>query len=84
MIDWFPEFSPLLPETVEYCRDAMDAAIGADAAILITEWNEFRAISPVRLRDTMSGRVLVDLRNAWDPTAMRQAGFEYHGIGRAG
>jgi UDPglucose 6-dehydrogenase len=73
---------PLLPESVTYCRDAMDAASGADAVVLITEWNEFRALSPTRLRDTMRGRVLVDFRNAWDPVAMRQAGFDYQGIGR--
>jgi UDPglucose 6-dehydrogenase len=73
---------PLLPESVAYCRDALDAASGADAVILITEWNEFRALSPVRLKDAMRGLVLVDLRNAWDPIAMRQAGFDYNGIGR--
>jgi UDPglucose 6-dehydrogenase len=72
----------LLPESVTYCRDALDVAAGADAVVLVTEWNEFRALSPARLRDTMRGQVLVDLRNAWDPIAMRQAGFEYHGIGR--
>ena len=75
---------PLLPESIVYCRDALDAAAGADAVVLITEWNEFRALSPVRLRDAMRGLVLVDLRNAWDPIAMRQAGFDYHGIGRPG
>ncbi len=75
---------PLLPETVTWCRDALDAAAGADAVVLVTEWNEFRAISPVRLREAMRGRVLVDLRNAWDPIAMRQAGFDYQGIGRPG
>ena len=75
---------PLLPEAVVYCRDALDAAAGADAVVLVTEWNEFRALSPARLRETMRGAVLVDLRNAWDPVAMRQAGFAYHGIGRAG
>jgi len=73
-----------MPESVTWCRDALDAAAGADAVVLITEWNEFRALSPVRLRDTMRGRVLVDLRNAWDPVAMRQAGFDYQGIGRPG
>jgi UDPglucose 6-dehydrogenase len=56
---------------------------GADALVVITEWNEFRALSPVRLREAMRGRVLVDLRNIYDPIAMRQAGFDYHGIGRA-
>src|SRR3954471_4402392 len=74
---------PLLPESVIYCKDAMDAAAGADALVLITEWNEFRALSPERLGDAMRGRVLVDLRNVYDPVAMREYGFSYHGIGRA-
>ena len=47
---------PMLPECVTYCRDAFDAAKGADALVLITEWNEFRALSPTRLRDSMRGR----------------------------
>ena len=53
-----------------------------DALVLITEWNEFRALSPTRLRDAMRGTVLVDLRNVYDPVAMRQAGFHYHCVGR--
>jgi UDPglucose 6-dehydrogenase len=73
---------PLLPEGVRYCRDAFDAAEGADALVLITEWNEFRALNPARLRATMRGHVLVDLRNVYDPVAMRQAGFDYHCVGR--
>jgi UDPglucose 6-dehydrogenase len=73
---------PLLPDGITYCRDALDAAAGADALVLITEWNEFRAIAPIRLRDAMRGRVMVDLRNVYDPVAMRRAGFAYHGIGR--
>jgi UDPglucose 6-dehydrogenase len=73
---------PLLPDSVQYCTDALDAAAGADALVLITEWNEFRALSPARLADAMRGRVLVDLRNVYDPVAMRQAGFSYHAVGR--
>jgi UDPglucose 6-dehydrogenase len=73
---------PLLPPGVVYCRDAMDAVTGADALVVITEWNEFRALSPARLRGAMQGGVLVDLRNVYDPVAMSQAGFEYHSIGR--
>jgi UDPglucose 6-dehydrogenase len=73
---------PLLPETVTFCRDAPDAAEGADALVLVTEWNEFRALAPERLAAAMRGRVLVDLRNVYDPAAMRAAGFAYHGIGR--
>ncbi|MFI5338126.1 MAG: UDP-glucose 6-dehydrogenase, partial [Opitutales bacterium] len=46
--------------------------------------NEFRALSPARLRATMRGKVLVDLRNIYEPAAMTQAGFAYQAIGRAG
>jgi UDPglucose 6-dehydrogenase len=73
----------LLPDTVVYCRDALDAASGADAVVVVTEWNEFRAISPARLRSVMRGDVVVDLRNVWDPVAFRQVGFQYSGIGKA-
>ena len=65
-----------------YCTDALDAARGADALILVTEWNEFRAISPSRLKELMKGRVIVDLRNVYDPAAMAEAGMDYSSIGR--
>jgi UDPglucose 6-dehydrogenase len=73
---------PLLPEAVEYAANALDAAEGADALVLLTEWNEFRALSPARLKRAMRGNVLLDLRNAWDPEAMRAAGFRYRSVGR--
>jgi UDPglucose 6-dehydrogenase len=75
---------PLLPEGITFCRNALDAAEGADALIVVTEWNEFRALAPERLAAAMRGRVLVDLRNVYDPAAMQGAGFAYHGIGRPG
>lgn len=75
---------PLLPADVTYCRDAPDAASGADILVLVTEWNEFRALAPARLASAMRGRVVVDLRNVYDPSAMRAAGFEYQCIGRPG
>jgi UDPglucose 6-dehydrogenase len=74
---------PLLPDSVEYTGSALDAADGADALVLLTEWNEFRALSPERLRAAMAGNVAVDLRNVYEPEAMREAGFRYHSIGRA-
>ena len=73
---------PLLPAAVTYCKDTMEAVTGADALLLITEWNEFRALSPSRLRAAMRGDVLVDLRNVYDPAAMRGVGFAYYGVGR--
>ncbi len=73
---------PLLPDGVRYCRNAMDAVTGADVLVVVTEWNEFRALSPASLKAAMRGDVVVDLRNVYDPEAMRQAGFAYHSIGR--
>jgi UDPglucose 6-dehydrogenase len=75
---------PALPSEVIYCRDALDAATEADALVLITEWNEFRALSPPQLATAMHGRIVVDLRNVYDPDAMCQAGFHYVGVGRRG
>ena len=72
----------LLPSSVEYCRDALHAAHGADVLIVATEWNEFRAISPQRLEEAMTGKVIIDLRNIWDPKIMRSLGFTYSSIGR--
>jgi UDPglucose 6-dehydrogenase len=74
---------PMLPLSVEYASDAAAAVRGADALVLITEWNEFRSLSPARLSALMRGHVIVDLRNVFDPLGMRAAGFAYHGIGRA-
>lgn len=73
---------PLLPASVIYCMDAFDAARDADALVVITEWNEFRALTPERLRELMAGNTIVDLRNIYDPAAMRRVGMRYSSIGR--
>ncbi len=75
---------PLLPDSVMYCPEAMRAVDGADILLLLTEWNEFRALAPTGLRAAMRGNVVVDLRNIYDPGAMRAAGFMYVGVGRPG
>jgi len=73
----------VLPAGVQWAENALDAAQGADALVLITEWNEFRAISPEKLKAAMAGNVVCDLRNVWDPAQMREEGFDYSSIGRA-
>lgn len=73
---------PLLPPDITYCADAGSTLHGADALVVVTEWNEFRAIPPARIRAALRGDVVVDLRNVFDPKAMRAAGLRYHGIGR--
>lgn len=73
----------LLPNDVVFASDATQALTQADALVLVTEWNEFRALAPAHLKALMRGNVVVDLRNVFDPKALRNAGFAYHGIGRA-
>jgi len=72
---------PLLPASVKYAADAPAAATGADGVVLVTEWNEFRSLGP-KLAQVMRGKIVVDLRNVFDPVAMKAAGFAYSGIGR--
>ena len=73
---------PMLPASAVFCSDALDAVRDADALVLVTEWNEFRALSPERLKQLMRGTLVMDLRNVFDPVTMAAAGLDYHGIGR--
>ena len=75
------EARPLLPD-VEFCRDAYDAMTGADAVVVLTEWNEFRALDPARMKNLLRHPVMVDLRNIYDPAAMQVAGIDYSCVGR--
>ncbi len=70
-----------LPE-VEYTRDSYDLAEGADALVVVTEWNEFRRLDLGRVKASMRRPVFVDGRNIYDPKVMRDLGFTYRGIGR--
>jgi UDPglucose 6-dehydrogenase len=67
---------------VEWCESALDAAEGADVLVVLTEWNEFRALDLKRVRQAMIGNVLVDLRNMYPEALAQKAGFIYYGIGR--
>ena len=72
----------VLPAVVEYGNSAYDAAKGADAVVLVTEWNEFKFLNLERLHGVMRRPVVVDGRNLWPPERMRRLGFEYYSIGR--
>jgi UDPglucose 6-dehydrogenase len=71
----------ILPD-VEYRRNAQGVARGADALVVVTEWNEFRQLDLVKLKRLMRRPVVVDGRNIYDPDEMRRLGFVYRGIGR--
>ncbi|OGS03882.1 MAG: UDP-glucose 6-dehydrogenase [Elusimicrobia bacterium RIFCSPLOWO2_12_FULL_59_9] len=70
-----------LPD-VDYRTDACSAAEGADAVVLITEWNQFRNLDLEKIKGLMRRPILVDLRNVYEPERVRALGFEYHGVGR--
>jgi len=67
---------------ITYCDDTYSTLTGADCAVIITEWNEFRALDISRMKSLLAKPVVVDLRNVWDPAEMRDAGFTYISIGR--
>ena len=71
---------PLMPN-VTYCEDAYDCAAGAEALVIVTEWDQFRALDLGRLAKIMASPVLVDLRNIYRPDYARQRGFKYVGVG---
>jgi UDPglucose 6-dehydrogenase len=71
----------VLPK-IDYAPFAENVADGADALVIVTEWDEFRALDLDDLAARMRGRTLVDLRNVWDPQEAERAGFIYVGVGR--
>jgi len=76
------EARPMLPAAVTFCATASACLDNADAAVLVTEWNEFRALTPASFETAMVGNVIVDLRNVYEPEVMRAAGLRYSSIGR--
>jgi UDPglucose 6-dehydrogenase len=72
---------PLLPG-VAWCKNALEAVEGADVTVIVTEWNELRALDLDRIKAAMRGDVLLDLRNIYLPAQASAAGFAYASIGR--
>jgi len=67
---------------IDLCRDAYEAIDGADAVVIITEWNEFRALDLERVRSLLKTPLMIDLRNIYRPQQMAEAGFRYISVGR--
>jgi len=76
------EAKKLLPADVEYLDSPYEAAKGADAVIILTEWNQFRALDIQRLKKAMQGNLFADLRNIYDRELLEKAGFTYIAVGR--
>lgn len=71
-----------LIEGVVWCRDSYNAMEGADALVILTEWNEFRALDLERARGLLKAPLIVDLRNVYEPHEVAAAGFRYVSVGR--
>jgi len=67
---------------IEFADDAYAAADGADALVIVTEWDEFRALDLEKIAELLRGKVLVDLRNVYDRYEAEEAGLTYYGVGR--
>ena len=81
-----PKAMPVLKaqmNSIEYCQDPYAVATGADALLVVTEWDEFRQLDLDRIKGLMRRPVIVDGRNIFDPKAMRDRGFVYRGVGRS-
>jgi len=72
---------PLLPN-IDMVGSAYDVAAGADALVVVTEWNEFKQLDLEKLRDSMKSPIILDGRNLYDPEKMTELGFTYRGMGR--
>lgn len=72
----------VFPKSVAYAKSAYEAAQGADAAVILTEWNEFQQLDLVQLAQGLKTRVLFDGRNIYEPLRVKELGFMYYGVGR--
>jgi len=75
------ETQELIPG-IKYCRDSYDAAKGANALVIMTEWNQFRNLDLDRIRKLLKEPYFFDLRNVYDPRKLREKGFKYFCVGR--
>ncbi|MCJ7644646.1 MAG: UDP-glucose/GDP-mannose dehydrogenase family protein [Candidatus Aminicenantes bacterium] len=80
-MDNMKEVFPGSPQVV-YCEDPFQAALDANALLVITEWAEFRTLDLARIKDIMANPIIVDGRNMFEPGSVRKLGFEYYSVGR--
>ena len=71
-----------LPDAVHYCDDMYEVCTGADAVVVLTEWNAYRGMDLARVKRSLKGTVLIDLRNVYERATLEDMGFSYHCIGR--
>jgi UDPglucose 6-dehydrogenase len=68
---------------IEYGKDANEVAKGADALVILTEWNQFRNLDLKQLKGIMKTPIMIDTRNIYEPARMQEMGFKYVSVGRS-
>lgn len=76
------EHAKVLIKDAVFCPDVFEAVRGADAAVFVTEWNEFRDLDLEKVKSLLKSPIIVDCRNIYEPRRMRDLGFKYHSVGR--
>jgi len=76
------EAKTLLPKSIQFVDNMESAVVGADAVVIMTEWNQYRGLDLEKIRGSMKGDVFVDLRNVYEPILMEEHGFKYTCVGR--
>lgn len=77
------EAQKYLPDEVIYTKNAYEACSGADAVVLMTEWNQYRSLDLDKIKKLLNTPIFIDLRNVYDPETMKRLGFKYTGVGRS-
>jgi UDPglucose 6-dehydrogenase len=71
----------ILPD-LTYCQDEYETAQGSDALVIATEWNQFRNLDLLKIKNLLKSPILLDLRNLYEPATLKSLGFIYEGVGR--
>ena len=69
-------------DKIIWCKNSYDAAKNSDALVILTEWNQFRALDLKKLKNILKNKVIIDLRNIYNPEEIIESGFHYYSIGR--
>ena len=69
-------------KNIEWCNDSYDACHEADALVILTEWNQFRALDLKKLKRLLNSPIIIDLRNIYNPQEIKNMGFKYFSLGR--
>ena len=69
-------------KNIEWCNDSYDACKNSDALVILTEWNQFRALDLKKLKKLLNKPLIIDLRNIYNPEEIKDMGFKYYSLGR--